>query len=126
MNNTVFIFVAVLLVSLALPFVVRWTRERYGVSKEDLKMASDILNISIMILEELDFKKNDDVVEFANIVRTSIEFAAVLEENSDIPTIRQIAYNHSVRQLEQMDVELTERRINIINSLIDMSLKFYV
>lgn len=126
MNNTVFIFIGILLVSLGLPFAVRWARERYGVSKEDLKMASDILNISIMILEELDFKKDDDVVEFATIVRTSIEFAATIEEDSNINTIKVVAYNHAVRQLENMNIETTERRKQIINSLVDMSLKFYV
>lgn len=111
---------------MGIPFAVRWARERYGVSKEDLKMASDILNISIMIIEELDFKKDDDVIEFATIVRTSIEFAATIEEDSDINTIKMVAYNHAIRQLENMNIEITERRKEIISSLVDMSLKFYV
>lgn len=126
MDNTIFIFIVVLMASLALPFVVKWAREKYGISEYDLKLASDILNISIMILEEMDFKRDDDVIEFATIVRTSIEFATVIEENSDIASIKMAAYNHAVKQLEQMNIERTERREKIINSLIQMSLKFYV
>jgi hypothetical protein len=126
MDNTIFILLGVLAVSIGLPFAVRWAREKYGVSEQDLKTASDILNISIMILEELDFEKSDDVVGFATVVRISIEFASEFEGEDDKEEMKLIAYDHAITQLENLKVEATDRRKQIIKMMIDTTLKFYV
>jgi len=126
MDSTIFILLGVLAVSIGLPFAVRWARETYGVSEQDLKTASDILNISIMILEELDFEKGDDVIGFATLVRISIEFASEFEGEDDKEQMKLIAYDHAITQLENLKIEVTERRMQIIRMMIDATLRFYV
>lgn len=125
MDYSIFIVLAVVAASIGLPFAVMQVRKRYGITKQDFKMASDILNVSIMILEELNLEKEDDIVEYATIVRNSIEFASNIDKDITREEIKMQAYEHSLAQLDTLDVEITKRRKEIMMSLINSSMAFY-
>ena len=125
MNFDMAFVIGVVAVSVALPFIVSQLRKKYGITKADYKMASDILNISIMIVEEMEFKKDDDIVKYATIVRDSIDFASNMDKDMKREQIKMEAYEYSLKQLKILNVEVNKRRKDIIMSLINSSMTFY-
>lgn len=123
MDYSIFIIISLGLVAAAMPFLFKNIQNKYGIQESDMQLAADMLGISIMIIQELNIKDEDKIVNFAVIVQDSFFF--IINTMGDIPDLEKQVYIYSVVQLEKLNIEVDERRKDLLKILIKYFIASY-
>lgn len=123
MDYSIFIIISLGLIAAAMPFLFKNIQHKYGIQESDMQLAADMLGISIMIIQELDIKDEDKIVNFAVIVQDSFFF--IINTMGDIPDLEKQVYIYSVVQLEKLNIEVDERRKDLLKILIKYFIASY-
>ena len=92
--------------------------KKITVSKNELQIVQQIFNLSANIVDELNLKNEDKILQISQIIDSGITFAIVLDDGNQ----KEMVKRYTVEQCELFDIELTPQREEIINSLIDIGL----
>lgn len=123
MDYSIFIIISLGLVAAAMPFLFKNIRDKYGITESDMLLAADMLGISIMIIQELDIKKEDKIVNFAVVVQDSFFF--VVNTMGDVADLEKQVYIYALLQLEKLEIDMDDRRKEILKTLIKYSIAAY-
>jgi hypothetical protein len=116
MDYSIFIIISLGLIAVSMPFLFKNIRDKYGITESDMRLAADMLGISIMVLQELNVKKEDKIVNYAVIIQDSFYF--IINTMGDVEDLEKQVYEYSIEQLKNLDVEVNDRRKEILRILI--------
>ncbi len=88
------------------------------VSKNELQIVQQIFNLSASLIDELNLKNEDKILQITQIIDSGITFAIVLSDENQ----KEIVKKYTFEQCGLFGIELTEQRKNIIDQLIDIGL----
>ena len=92
--------------------------KKITVNKNDLQIVQQIFKLSTAIVDELNLKSEDKILQISQIIDSGITFAIVLDDTNQ----KEIVKKYTFEQCKLFGIELTEQRINIIEQLIDIGL----
>ena len=110
------IVVAVLAIAIGVLYAVR----KNYISSKDLEIIKNVFNLSTAIIDELNLKQEDLIMQISQIVLSSLDFAIVISNNND--EIKDAAYNQACQLCSDFKIELTESRKMIIKQLIEIGM----
>ena len=92
--------------------------KKITVNKDELQIVQQIFKLSTGIIDELNLKHEDKILQISQIIDSGITFAIVLTDENQKEMVKKYTYE----QCKLFGIELTEQRINIIEQLIDIGL----
>ena len=92
--------------------------KKITVNKNELQIVQQIFKLSTGIIDELNLKHEDKILQISQIIDSGITFAIVLDDTNQ----KEIVKKYTFEQCKLFGIELTEQRINIIEQLIDIGL----
>lgn len=91
------------------------------IKKDDLETVKTLFNLSIAVIDELNLKSEDKILEIATIVNSSIDYAIVFSE--DNVELEDVAFEYCVKVCKQLNINIDENRTVIIKELIGIASK---
>lgn len=91
------------------------------IKKDDLETVKTLFNLSIAVIDELNLKNEDKILEIATIVNSSIDYAIVFSE--DNVELEDVAFEYCVKVCKQLDINIDENRTTILKELIGIASK---
>ena len=88
------------------------------VSKNELQIVQQIFNLSASIIDELNLKSEDKILQISQIIDSGITFAIVLTDENQ----KEIVKKYTYEQCELFGIQLTENRKQLIDQLINIGL----
>ena len=88
------------------------------VSKNELAIVQQIFNLSTSIIDELNLKHEDKILQISQIIDSGITFAIVLTDENQ----KEVVKKYTIEQCKLFGIELTENRKQLIDQLIDIGL----
>lgn len=116
MDYTIFYVIITVVVAFGIAYLISYLRRRELVDKEDLIFASNILGLSMRIIEELRLQHEKEIRRLSLIIQDSLEFAISLYDNEQ--DVLQNAYEYAIDLCLAFEIEITENREEIIRELI--------
>lgn len=113
-----FWIISLICASISLVYLIVYLRENEYVKKEDLIFASEILNLSFKIIDELGLEKEKDIKKISKIIKKSIQFSIENFDNTDKRILINNAYEYTLELCKQANIEITKNRDEIIKSLV--------
>ena len=92
--------------------------KKITVNKNDLQIVQQIFKLSTAIVDDLNLKSEDKILQISQIIDSGITFAIVMDDTNQ----KEIVKKYTFEQCKLFGIELTEQRINIIEQLIDIGL----
>ena len=92
--------------------------KKITVNKDELQIVQQIFKLSTGIIDELNLKHEDKILQISQIIDSGITFAIVMDDTNQ----KEIVKKYTFEQCKLFGIELTEQRINIIEQLIDIGL----
>lgn len=92
--------------------------KKITVNKNELAIVQQIFNLSANIIDELNLKNENKILQISQIIDSGITFAIVLDDENQ----KEMVKRYTVEQCKLFGIELTPQREEIINSLIDIGL----
>lgn len=92
--------------------------KKITVNKDELQIVQQIFKLSTGIIDELNLKHEDKILQISQIIDSGITFAIVLDDENQ----KEMVKKYTFEQCKLFGIELTEQRINIIEQLIDIGL----
>lgn len=92
--------------------------KKITVSKNELAIVQQIFNLSTNIIDELNLKHENKILQISQIIDSGITFAIVLTDENQ----KEVVKKYTIEQCKLFGIELTPQREEIINSLIDIGL----
>lgn len=92
--------------------------KKITINKNELAIVQQIFNLSTNIIDELNLKSEDKILQISQIIDSGITFAIVLSDENQ----KEIVKKYTFEQCELFGVELTENRKQLIDQLIDIGL----
>ena len=92
--------------------------KKITISKNELQIVQQIFKLSTEIIDQLNLKNEDKILQISQIIDSGITFAIVLDDTNQ----KEIVKKYTFEQCKLFGIELTEQRINIIEQLIDIGL----
>lgn len=92
--------------------------KKITVNKNELAIVQQIFNLSANLIDELNLKNEDKILQISQIIDSGITFAIVLDDGNQ----KEMVKRYTVEQCKLFGIELTPQREEIINSLIDIGL----
>lgn len=92
--------------------------KKITVNKNELAIVQQIFNLSANIIDELNLKNENKILQISQIIDSGITFAIVLDDGNQ----KEMVKRYTVEQCKLFGIELTPQREEIINSLIDIGL----
>lgn len=92
--------------------------KKITVNKDELQIVQQIFKLSTGIIDELNLKHEDKILQISQIIDSGITFAIVLDDENQ----KEMVKRYTFEQCKLFGIELTEQRINIIEQLIDIGL----
>ena len=92
--------------------------KKIAVNKNELAIVQQIFNLSTNLVDELNLKNEDKILQISQIIDSGITFAIVLDDENQ----KEIVKKYTYEQCELFGIELTENRKQIIEQLIDIGL----
>ena len=89
--------------------------------KDDLETVKALFNLSVAVIDELNLKNEDKILEIATIVNSSIDYAIVFSE--DNVELEDVAFEYCVKVCKQLDINIDENRTTILKELIGIASK---
>lgn len=91
------------------------------IKKDDLETVKTLFNLSIAVIDELNLKSEDKILEIATIVNSSIDYAIVFSE--DNVELEEVAFEYCVKVCKQLNINIDENRTIILKELIGIASK---
>ena len=117
MDYTIFYVIGFAMFSVGLVFLTSYLRRNNLIKSADLIFAISVLNLTVEIISELNLEKEKEIRSIAEIVVDSLQFASVTE-NLTRGEVISMAYAHAIDLCLSFNIELNERRKNIIMQLL--------
>lgn len=92
--------------------------KKITINKNELAIVQQIFNLSASLIDELNLKNEDKILQISQIVDSGITFAIVLTDENQ----KEIVKKYTYEQCELFGIELTENRKQIIEQLTDIGL----
>ena len=92
--------------------------KKITVNKNELQIVQQIFKLSTGIIDELNLKHEDKILQISQIIDSGITFAIVLDDANQ----KEIVKKYTYEQCKLFGIELTEKRKEIIEQLIDIGL----
>ena len=92
--------------------------KKITVNKNELQIVQQIFKLSTGIIDELNLKHENKILQISQIIDSGITFAIVLDDENQ----KEMVKRYTFEQCKLFGIELTEQRINIIEQLIDIGL----
>lgn len=92
--------------------------KKITVNKNELQIVQQIFKLSTGIIDELNLKHEDKILQISQIIDSGITFAIVLDDTNQ----KEIVKKYTYEQCKLFGIELTEKRKEIIEQLIDIGL----
>ncbi len=89
--------------------------------KDDLETVKTLFNLSVAVIDELNLKSEDKILEIATIVNSSIDYAIVFSENN--VELEDVAFEYSVKVCKQLNINIDGNRTAILKELIGIASK---
>ena len=89
--------------------------------KDDLETVKALFNLSVAVIDELNLKNEDKILEIATIVNSSIDYAIVFSE--DNVELEDVAFEYCVNVCKQLNINIDENRTTILKELIGIASK---
>lgn len=91
------------------------------IKKDDLETVKTLFNLSIAVIDELNLKSEDKILEIATIVNSSIDYAIVFSE--DNVELENVAFEYCVNVCKQLNINIDGNRTSILKELIGIASK---
>ena len=91
------------------------------IKKDDLETVKTLFNLSIAVIDELNLKSEDKILEIATIVNSSIDYAIVFSE--DNVELEDVAFEYCVKVCKQLNINIDGNRTSILKELIGIASK---
>lgn len=91
------------------------------IKKDDLETVKTLFNLSIAVIDELNLKSEDKILEIATIVNSSIDYAIVFSE--DNVELENVAFEYCVKVCKQLNINIDGNRTSILKELIGIASK---
>ena len=89
--------------------------------KDDLETVKALFNLSVAVIDELNLKSEDKILEIATIVNSSIDYAIVF--SGDNVELEDVAFEYCVNVCKQLNINIDENRTTILKELIGIASK---
>ena len=89
--------------------------------KDDLETVKALFNLSVAVIDELNLKNEDKILEIATIVNSSIDYAIVF--SGDNVELEDVAFEYCVNVCKQLNINIDENRTVILKELIGIASK---
>lgn len=89
--------------------------------KDDLETVKALFNLSVAVIDELNLKNEDKILEIATIVNSSIDYAIVF--SGDNVELEDVAFEYCVNVCKQLNINIDENRTSILKELIGIASK---
>ena len=91
------------------------------IKKDDLETVKTLFNLSVAVIDELNLKSEDKILEIATIVNSSIDYAIVFSE--DNVELEEVAFEYCVNVCKQLNINIDGNRTSILKELIGIASK---
>ena len=91
------------------------------IKKDDLETVKTLFNLSVAVIDELNLKNEDKILEIATIVNSSIDYAIVFSE--DNVELEDVAFEYCVKVCKQLNINIDGNRTSILKELIGIASK---
>ena len=91
------------------------------IKKDDLETVKALFNLSVAVIDELNLKNEDKILEIATIVNSSIDYAIVF--SGDNVELEDVAFEYCVNVCKQLNINIDENRTTILKELIGIASK---
>ncbi len=118
--NIVYIIV-ILIVAVGLIFGANYLRKKGLISESDLEFASKLLGLTVSIVNELNLQNEDKIKNISNFIILGLNEVNSTMALTDKQQIIDNVKNYVYKACEQANIELTDNRKNIINSLVEIA-----
>ena len=92
--------------------------KKITINKNELAIVQQIFNLSANLIDELNLKNEDKILQISQIIDSGITFAIVLDDGNQ----KEMVKRYTVEQCKLFGIELTENRKQLIDQLIDIGL----
>ena len=89
--------------------------------KDDLETVKALFNLSVAVIDELNLKNEDKILEIATIVNSSIDYAIVF--SGDNVELEDVAFEYCVNVCKQLNINIDGNRTSILKELIGIASK---
>ena len=89
--------------------------------KDDLETVKTLFNLSVAVIDELNLKSEDKILEIATIVNSSIDYAIVF--SGDNVELEDVAFEYCVNVCKQLNINIDGNRTVILKELIGIASK---
>ena len=90
-------------------------------NREDLETVKTLFSLSVAVVDELNLKHEDKILEIATIVNSSIDYAIVF--SGDDVELEEVAYDYCIKVCKQLNIEMNGNRPIILKELIKIASK---
>ena len=111
------IVVAVLAVAAGVAYLVK----KNYINAKDLETIKSIFGLSTAIIDELNLKAEDKIMQISQIVLSSLDFAIVISNNDE--EIKDAALRQALQLCADFKIEVTDSRKQIIEQLISIGIE---
>lgn len=111
------IVVAVLAIAVGVMYLVK----KNYINTKDLETIKSIFGLSTAIIDELNLKAEDKIMQISQIVLSSLDFAIVISNNND--EIKDAALRQALQLCVDFKIEMTDSRKLIIEQLISIGIE---
>ena len=122
MDYTIFIIIGMAAFVVGLSIGAKFLNTKGIISNEQLLFVAKTFDLTMKIIDELNLKKEKQILAIADIVNDSIEYVIAINENPE--TIVDRAYEYAVDKCITFGIELTDNRKDILRQLIVAGLNF--
>ena len=91
------------------------------IKKDDLETVKALFNLSVAVIDELNLKNEDKILEIATIVNSSIDYAIVF--SGDNVELEDVAFEYCVNVCKQLNINIDGNRTAILKELIGIASK---
>lgn len=103
-----------------LTYFVSKLRKNNIVSSEDLLFVQNLFSLTIAVIDELNIKNEEKILQISNVVVLALEYATSVALGSE--DVTKLALEKCYQLCEQMGIELSESRKLILSQLVNMGL----
>ncbi len=90
-------------------------------NKENLETVKTLFSLSVAVVDELNLKNEDKILEIATIVNSSIDYAIAF--SGDDVELEEVAYDYCIKVCKQLNIEMNGNRPVILKELIKIASK---
>lgn len=119
MDYTILFAIGIVVVLIGLAFLAKTLRKKNIVTSDDLMFATNLLGLSVAIIDELNLREEDRIKDISKIVIDAVQYVvANMGENINR---KEIAYAYALALCIDMNIFLSEERKLIVKQLVELS-----